>query len=282
MSRRCALSLVLPVALGLQLPGRPLTSPGTTPAAAVTPAGDYLDRLLQQSRSIKCPFFRRRAGDLIESGLWVLDFVASRHKSLDVMPPKPMGLKVCGSSVSEVMEVVRRDIEGGQYYVSGRLTPSVYSDACFFDGPDPDMPVRSLQRYTDALRGLFDPRSSTIELLGMEQRGPRQFTAHWRLEGALRLPGSPRIKPYVGCTLYELDDDGLIASHTESWSITALDAFVSTVWPDFGAAAAPAAAELSPEMRVAPPPARLRHGREGGHEQSAQSRGSLLGSADVP
>jgi hypothetical protein len=48
--------------------------------------------------------------------------------------------------------------------------------------------VRSLQRYSDALKGLFDPKLSSIELLALEPRGARRFVAHWRLRGALKLP----------------------------------------------------------------------------------------------
>jgi len=197
-----------------------------------------------RSREVPCPFFRRRAGDAIEAALGVLEFVAARHKSLDILPHRPMGSKRHGATLEDVMAVVREDIEQRRYYISGRLTQAIYSDRCFFDGPDPDMPVRSLQRYSDALRGLFDPATSRYELLRLTPTGPRTFTASWRLEGALRLPGRPRIKPYLGTTLYELDEDGLVCAHTETWSISALDAFVSVVFPEFGAAPAPLAVEL--------------------------------------
>lgn len=212
--------------------------------------GQSLAQLLVRSRQIRCPFFRRRAGDVIESALAVLDFVVVRHKSLDVLPARPMGAKREGGTLDEVMAVVRDDIELRQYYTTGRLTQEVYSDRCFFDGPDPDMPVRSLQRYGDALRGLFDPSLSRYELLELRQSGPRAFTASWRLEGALRLPGRPRIKPYIGTTLYELNEQGLVCSHTETWSISALDAFVSTAFPEFGADAAPPAEELRRSLCV--------------------------------
>ena len=142
------------------------------------------------------------------------------------------------------MEVVREDIEERQYYVTGRITPSVYADRCFFDSPDPDMPVRTLSRYSDALHGLFDPKLSAIELLGLEKVDDRSFVARWRLSGALKLPWRPLIKPYLGVTLYELDADGLIASHNEQWSVSALEAFGSTLWPALGGPAAPEAGVL--------------------------------------
>lgn len=230
-----------------------------------------LSELSDKAASIRCPFWSRRAGDTVDSMIVVFEFVAARHKSFFDRPwlpgseasifeplqlsAPPMGSKTPGLPLDEVMAVVRKDFERGQYYVSGRLSQAIYDDACFFDGPDPDMPVRSLRRYSDALRGLFDPSLSTIELIDMEPREDgRSFVTHWRLSGALKLPWRPQIKPYAGATLYELGDDGLIVSHTESWSISAIDAFASTVFPQFGAPPAPEAGE---HVRVEPPAPRV-------------------------
>ena len=90
--------------------------------------------------------------------------------------------------------------------------------------------MRSLQRYSDALKGLFDPKLSSIELLALEPRGERRFVAHWRLRGALKLPWRPRIPEYTGATVYELDEEGLICCHVEAWSLSAFEAFVSTLF----------------------------------------------------
>lgn len=220
--------------------------------AITLPIKEKLDKLLIQSRQIRCPFFRRRAGDVIESIQVVINFLVSRHKSLDIMPCRSTGTKNRGQTLDEVMAIVREDITLRNYYISGRLTQAVYADNCFFDGPDPDMPVRSLQRYSDALHGLFDPSLSRYELLELKPRGPHTFTASWRLEGALKLPWRPKIKPYVGTTLYELDEDGLICSHTETWSVSALDAFASVLFADFGAEPAPPADELRQLLEAHP------------------------------
>jgi len=249
-----------------RLPRGAIAEVHATATLGVEEVYDRLDSLLSSSRGIRCPFWRRRAGDVIDGARGMVDFVVSRHKSLDVLPARPMGTKLRGAALVDVMAIVEQDILSGQYYVTGRLTQGVYDDSCLFDGPDPDMPVRSLQRYGDALRGLFDPKLSTFSLIEMRAVGPRTFTTSWRLDGALRLPGSPRIKPYVGTTLYELGDDGLICSHTENWSISALDAFVSTVFPSFGAPAAPELDELRRQLQSAatdgqplpaPPPGRI-------------------------
>ena len=235
---------------------------GSAVALATTPfsLGKMITSLDAQSRQIPCPFFRKRAGDAVESLVGVAGFIAARHKSLglpeNLLPPRACGEKTVGLPLHAVMAVVARDIEDGQYYVGGKLSQEVYDDACFFDGPDPDMPVRSLGRYCDALRGLFDPRASAIELAAIEPHGASAFVAHWRISGALKLPWRPTIKPYAGCTLYECSPEtGLIVSHTEAWSLSVLDAFLSTLWPSFGAPAAPPVEEG--HLFVQPPPCRL-------------------------
>ena len=229
-----------------------------------------LGEWMERSQSLPCPFFRKRTGDAVTSLIAVCEFVGARHKSiLDrqwlpgseaslfeplALPVQPMGEKTRGLSIDAVMDVVRSDFESGQYYVSGQLSQAVYEDACFFDGPDPDMPVRSLGRYSDALKGLFDPELSSIELVDMSPDGERSFVAHWRLSGALKLPWRPQIKPYAGATRYELNEAGLIASHTETWSIPVFDAFTSMVFPDYGAPPAPSVERHS---YVEPPAPRL-------------------------
>jgi len=231
----------------------------TTPVGLGRAIANGITTLDARGRQIPCPFFRKRAGDAVEALVSVCSFIAARHKSLDLgfdelLPPRPVGTKTCHLPVEVVMARIERDIAERQYYVSGRLSQELYDDGCFFDGPDPDMPVRSLARYMDALRGLFDPQRSTIELVRMEARGPTAFVAHWRLSGHLKLPWRPAIKPYAGCTLYETSpESGLIVSHTEAWSLTAMDAFVSTCLPSYGAPPAP---EVSQHVDVAPPPFR--------------------------
>lgn len=242
---------LIPAAAPLRCPPPRLTSVRPTAASVM----DWLNTQLSRSRDIRCPFFRRRAGDLIEGAMSVANFVLSRHKSLP-LPNSPFSTYIAhpkrrGACIADVMEAVRDDIEERRYYVSGKLSHEFYCDECFFDGPDPDMPVTSLQRYSDALRGLFHPSLSQYELLEMRQVGSHAFVASWRLEGALRLPGRPKIKPYVGTTLYELNEDGLVCSHTETWSISAIDAFLSVAFPTFGAEPAPPAENIREQLRCA-------------------------------
>ncbi|KAJ8613897.1 hypothetical protein CTAYLR_008684 [Chrysophaeum taylorii] len=184
---------------------------------------------------IRCPFWRRRAGDALET---IGRFLASRHKTL--LPAYGCGgEKRTHREVCAVMEDVYAEFTKRRYYVTGRLDASLYARDCVFDGPDPDMPVRGPEKFADALSGLFDHRSK-CDLLSLEAGDNLTITALWRLEGVLRLPWRPSVKPFLGQTTYTLDEEGLIDTHIERWSISAFDAFASTLVPRILPGAPPA------------------------------------------
>lgn len=186
-------------------------------------------RALESARvdQIRCPFWRRRATDVLDAGENVLRFLAARHKSLLAFPPEKVDVIVAERTSVEVAEELRKEFVLKRYYVTGRLNQSLYSSDAFFDAPDPDMPVRGPAKFADALSGLFDPRASSCELVRIDAVSDRAVVALWRLEGVLRLPWRPEIAPFVGETTYTLDDRGIITSHVERWSCSVLDAFLS-------------------------------------------------------
>ncbi len=87
----------------------------------------------------------------------------ARHKSLDVFPPSRTGTKSVGLSLSEVTAIIKQDFEKRQYYVTGRLTKQIYADDCYFDAPDPDMPVGLAQTCIPC--SFIAPRK-TMSLMG--------------------------------------------------------------------------------------------------------------------
>ena len=87
----------------------------------------------QNKDRIPCPFFKRRATDVLEATLAVGRFVLARHKSLLVFAPRSSkgGAKVIGLAPQAVLEVIRSDFEDRRYYITGQLTREVYSDVSF-------------------------------------------------------------------------------------------------------------------------------------------------------
>eukprot|EP01031_Cornospumella_fuschlensis_P035119 gene35119-42535_t len=185
----------------------------------------------------------------------------ARHKSIpffytnNVLPEQL--LKETNLPLEELAERIFADWQVGSgkgYYVTGRPTRRIYSEDCFFDGPDVDMPVRGLQKYLLSASQLFHYASSRAELTRPLEllrphadSGPR-IVAYWRIEGALNLPWKPRVKPWTGRTEYIIDAHGLVVRHEEHWDLSLADAAASLLLPglSFGALPAPrVAADLS-------------------------------------
>jgi Uncharacterized conserved protein (DUF2358) len=162
-----------------------------------------------------------------------------------------------GIAIDDLAQIIRHDWNNNHnnnnnhnkgYYITGRLTHSIYRDDCFFDGPDPDMPVRGLRKYLNAASQLFEVRHSTAELVQLQivsSIDPEQqcnddnhrptpaavvVVAHWRLNGVLKLPWHPKLPELTGRTYYYPDTNGLIYRHVEQWDQSVLQAFVGTFW----------------------------------------------------
>ncbi|CAM9804997.1 unnamed protein product, partial [Chrysoparadoxa australica] len=122
----------------------------------------------------------------------------------------------------------------GKYLITGDITESIYRPDCQFT--DPTTNVHGVKKYTDAVKVLFDGNSSSLKLLSKPEVSSdgKEVTAQWELSGYLKFPWHPYVKPYTGTTVFTLDEKGLISSHAETWSISALDAALATITPTPG------------------------------------------------
>lgn len=199
---------------------------------------DQLEDMYSTSLTIKCPFFRRRSADILDALDMVCRFLIIRHKSLDL----PLGCratlltkeKTPHLHVDEIFYKILGDWKpetNKGYYITGRLNSTIYRDDCFFDGPDPDMPVRGLRKYLNAASQLFDYRESHAELIALEIVHDKLLVAEWKMEGVLRLPWHPRLPEWMGRTLYHLDEDNLVFIHEETWDMSVGEAFMKTFTP---------------------------------------------------
>lgn len=208
----------------------------------------HLEALYNRSTLIKCPFFSRRVSDVLDGLNMIARFLVIRHKSLDL----PIGCRVTnqsqpktkGLALEEILEHIRNDWKKKSkkgYYITGRLTSSIYRDDCLFDGPDPDMPVRGLRKYLNAASKLFDHASSHAELLSLRvvdnddnDNTAATILATWQIDGVLRLPWRPKLPQWTGSTYYRLDKDNLVYRHEETWDMSVAEAFLKTLVPELG------------------------------------------------
>jgi hypothetical protein len=100
----------------------------------------------KKALALKCPFFRRRATDILEFADNTIrrlygNAMSSFGYPLEMRGIDNAGEKRVGLSMEEIMDIIRNDwrLENNKgYYVTGRLTTNIYTDDCLFDGPDPD------------------------------------------------------------------------------------------------------------------------------------------------
>ena len=93
--------------------------------------------------------------------------------------------------------------------------------------------MRSLSRYRNALRILFDPDESTVELIRPLSADAESGTIKGRVRsrGVLQLPWRPRVSSYESDVTYEVDADGLVRSQTQVWSVSPYEALGQTFTP---------------------------------------------------
>jgi hypothetical protein len=119
----------------------------------------------------------------------------------------------------------------GGYFISGDLDDSVFRDDCVF--VDPTNRVDSLTQYRNALRILFDPTQSQVQLVQGPQVNEKDRTIEVtiRSRGVLQLPWRPYITAYESHILYSIDEGGLISQQAQTWSKSASAALQESFSP---------------------------------------------------
>ena len=218
----------------------------------------------------KCPFLRRRASDMLDALDSVLENlykvtllphdttsstcwtpIAWRKDDRRLSETTTSSPKLLHLSDTQFAQLIHRDWKVHSqhqqhkgYYVTGRINTQLYANDCVFEGPDPDMPVKGLRKYANAAGSLFCPKTSTCELIQLEQiivslnekeeEEPQQqydlLQATWKFQGTLRFPWRPKLPTVYGTTTYHRRaSDGLIERHAETWdNMNAWQAFWKT------------------------------------------------------
>eukprot|EP00535_Pseudo-nitzschia_heimii_P006222 CAMPEP_0197187116 /NCGR_PEP_ID=MMETSP1423-20130617/15268_1 /TAXON_ID=476441 /ORGANISM="Pseudo-nitzschia heimii, Strain UNC1101" /LENGTH=395 /DNA_ID=CAMNT_0042638609 /DNA_START=111 /DNA_END=1298 /DNA_ORIENTATION=- len=163
----------------------------------------YFDKLEEcysyVERHVKCPFFRRRFGDVLDDIEGLIRFFLIRpyfkDSSSRLGPPissrslPGWGQKTKHLPVDKILDVLRKDWRAKEkdnshhrsdlqlpclvnekgYYVTGRMSTYVYRDDCEFLSPDPDLPLQGLRKYIGVTTNLFDYKTSHSKLKSLEQ-----------------------------------------------------------------------------------------------------------------
>lgn len=150
--------------------------------------------------------------------------------------PQVSSNKTIGLSLEELAARLGHDLESGAtgrkgYIVSGDLSADLFRDDCRF--VDPTNTVNSLSQYQNALKILFDPQASTVELLGplSTHASSRTIYGRFRSRGVLQLPWRPYVTAYESSIVYQIDRDGLVEQQMQSWTKSAAKALQESFTP---------------------------------------------------
>ncbi|CAB9497583.1 Uncharacterized conserved protein (DUF2358) [Seminavis robusta] len=150
--------------------------------------------------------------------------------------------KTLNLSLTELAKRLEEDLSQGHtgqggYFISADIDETIFRDDCVF--VDPTNRVASLSQYRNALRILFDPNQSTVDLLGPIEINEQERTliATIRSQGVLQLPWKPSVSPYESSIVYSIDDLGLVKEQSQTWSKSATKALQESFTPSFFRAA---------------------------------------------
>jgi hypothetical protein len=192
--------------------------------------------------------FGRRETTVVAAALLLSSFFSTRAEEAHALQLAPLGKPVhvggekrVGISVKEVREILERDLQPieklsdgtfkGAYFVTGNLTPEIFEDDCAFI--DPTNTTKSLSKYMNALKILFDPETSSVDLKSIDIVDDHTIVGVYDCEGYLKLPWHPRVKPYTGTVTWKTNgENGLIVSQTQQWTgISAAGAIMESFTP---------------------------------------------------
>jgi hypothetical protein len=192
-------------------------------------------------------FGRRETAVVVAATLLLSSFSSTRAEEAHALQLAPLGKaehvggeKRVGVSVKEVREILERDLQPieklsdgtfkGAYFVTGNLTPEIFEDDCAFI--DPTNTTKSLSKYMNALKILFDPETSSVDLKSIDIVDDHTIVGVYDCEGYLKLPWHPRVKPYTGTVTWKTNENGLIESQTQIWTgISAAGAIMESFTP---------------------------------------------------
>ena len=119
----------------------------------------------------------------------------------------------------------------GGYFLSGDLSTDIFRDDCIF--LDPTNEVASLSQYQRALRILFDPNESIVQLLSplAVNEETRTISANIRSRGFLQLPWKPYVTAYESVVQFFVDENGLVSRQSQTWSKSASQALKESFTP---------------------------------------------------
>eukprot|EP00439_Symbiodinium_sp_Y106_P085190 s562_g27.t2 len=143
----------------------------------------------------------------------------------------------------QLAEEFTRAFQRTQWGVNGRVEPRYFADSFVFR--DPDVTTNGIREYAKGTGTVLSGcKADAVDVRIIE---PDKFAIRWRIEGTANVPfPGLKIKPYIVTSTFTVNENGLVDSETDSFSIPTWDILLSALTPGLPFLAPPEPPVASP------------------------------------
>lgn len=103
--------------------------------------------------------------------------------------------------------------------------------SCYAQFKDPNVSLKGVTQYARGVNKLFDQKTSSMQVLSCYIKDTTTITVEWRLEGRVNVGPGLEIKPYIVSTDLKLNEEGLVESQEDIFSIPGWEILVWALLP---------------------------------------------------
>lgn len=135
------------------------------------------------------------------------------------------------TSLSKLASDLGQALKRKEWFVTGNVDPSFFSDDFRFS--DPDVKVKGIKSYAQGVNKLFDQKTTRGQIISCEAvESESKIIIAWRLEGRVNIgPKGLPIKAFLVNTELFVNADGLVNFQVDTFSIPGWDILLSAFFP---------------------------------------------------
>ena len=104
-------------------------------------------------------------------------------------------------SYTSVIKILKSELPKREWFVSGNVDPTIFSD--LFEFKDPDVKLKGIENYARGVNRLFNQEKSRAQIINIDfNKEDELITVTWRLSGVVNIGLGLNIKPYIVYTDY--------------------------------------------------------------------------------